>query len=330
MMNKYICSTIIIIIIFIINYILFFKNEIYDYNSFNELYNKTWNIVLKKVENCEISKRKCKNIKDKYNDRNKSPDETKSKYKGQFPVLIHPKIKNDSDVVVVIPVSPTELSVRVTIRHSYYLIKEVYEYKFTYIFIMGKPYKNKYPYNYTLIESNIFHDILMFDLINSYHSLSMLMLSTFNYLSNHFLNAKWMIRINGDASFLPNQVINLFDDKYDVIGQGGTNKHFLKKYPEGAFHIMSFKFIKWLYNISLNEYKPPSFADDVYYGRIIQKYNISHLLVDDYIQCWCKKNECWENDKYIAFHPIPTPAILGLYLKHSHIHSFNKMLIINN
>ncbi|VDN08137.1 unnamed protein product [Thelazia callipaeda] len=119
-----------------------------------------------------------------------SVNHSKCLYKQPIKTLITPKIShNQSKKIGVIRSAPSSRDYRDFIRKTY---KSGLEPEIIVFFALGTGDYN--PLN----ESEIYHDILQFDFVDSYHNLTLKMISIYNELFNRFDNLQEILVINDD------------------------------------------------------------------------------------------------------------------------------------
>lgn len=245
-------------------------------------------------------------------------------YNGPQEVFIEPKVSNNCQVVVIIPVGASELESRIAIRKTYTEIKQIGGYSITYMFITGLSTNENYKNEFLSEESNKYGDMLVFNFKNSYNNIFHLMMSSYNYVKNNFNNMKFLIRVNSDALFFPQRILPFINSDYDVIAE---IKHVYEKkkhkhviYPEGCFNIFSNHFINFIDSTGVPQMA--SKCDDVYNGNMIRKrlrFNSSFLKIwnigHEYMEAWSGITTDMNLERYIAIHPVPPAMLVYLYNK---------------
>lgn len=322
-----------IIFFFIILYIYIYSNRTIifrnkKFNNFNELYKES----IKEINNELYYFSKCSLIISEYycqkkaNDYYKTPLPWKHNLKKNkiFKPLIEPKYENDIDIIIGIPLSPSEIISRIVSRNTYMKEKKIENYKFKYIFITGLSLNPLFPMKFIKEESEKFNDILLLDIYNSYHNITSLMMSAYHYISSKYNNIKYFVRVNSDTLFYPKRLIPIIkENDYDIIAQFRYSQNANIYYPEGAFYIFSYKLMKLTYE-HINIIKRSYRWDDVMYGKIINHINKRHNdtikiynVSDIYIKAWIKSRKDMINKNYIGIHPLSSSAILYLYNKYN-------------
>lgn len=299
----------------------------------------------------------CMNIKPLFNCMKKDKEIYKTKYSKEYyikhpfnlsfynnielnyEILIRPKkIYSFTNIVIVIPISPTQILPRIAIRQTYSKIKKYNEYRYKYIFVMGKPDLsddnkmngyNSYSFNYLVDENSIFDDILVFNYTNSYKLITLQLLLCYKYILENYRNIEYVVRANSDM-FIKSDLLGKLISKYksyDVIGYKVLYKETLI-YPCGAFYIFS----KRLISIFIDKYKyvtPMHDIEDVYYGEIMKKYNVTNIKwtnnEDVYISLWQYNfKNIYLKKSLVAIHELPSSVIIYLW-KHFYEKRFHNI-----
>lgn len=249
------------------------------------------------------------------------PTEIYHIYSGGYSSLIEPKCDYDGiEIIVGIPCGPPQLIGRISIRETYIKENIIDGFKAKYIFLTGlapEPYYS-YPLNYLKEESNIFNDILVFDFVNTYHNITLLMMSTYKWILDKHPNIKYFIRSNLDVLFFPRRMNGLLrENKYDVISEISRFRNTKVYYPQGAFYVFSIKTLNFIYNQSFI-HKPIHRWDDVYYGEIISSHKDKFSVYDMGGMNRQMKWDCslcsLTNDKnVIVLHPFFPASIFLFY-----------------
>lgn len=243
-------------------------------------------------------------------------------YFGPQKVLIEPKVSNESQIVIGIPVGASELESRIAIRQTYTEIKQIGDYSITYIFVTGLSTNEKYKNDYLKEESDKYGDLLIFNFHNSYHNIFHLMMSCYNYVFMNFKNMKYFIRVNSDVLFYPQKLLPFINSGFDVIAEikhvYENNDHVI--YPEGCFNIFSKHFIKFIDSTGVAQVTRK--CDDVYNGNMIRRYlsyNKSFMKVwnigHEYMEAWSGITTDMNMKRYVALHPVTPAMIVYLYNK---------------
>lgn len=245
-------------------------------------------------------------------------------YFGPQTVLIEPRVSNESQIVIGIPVGASELEARIAIRQTYTEIKQIGSYSITYIFVTGLSTNENYKNDYLKEESNKYGDLLIFNFHNSYNNIFHLMMSCYNYIYTNFRNLKYFLRVNSDVLFYPQKLLPFINSEYDVIAEikqlyeKKKNKMVHVVYPEGCFNIFSNHFIKFIDSTGVPQIA--SKCDDVYNGNLIRRYlayNKSFLKIWDigheYMEAWSGITTDMNMKRYIALHPVTPAMIVYLY-----------------
>lgn len=229
-----------------------------------------------------------------------------------FTPIIQPS-KSYEDIIVGIPCSPQQVLGRIAIRNTFAEEKRVNNYSVKYIFATGIPRSSKYSIEYLKYESNMYNDIIVFNMINSYENLTYTMFSLYKWIIEKKSFIKFFIRCNLDALFIPHNLGLVLNKKYDIIGE------FYKKqnvsYPQGSFYIFSVKVLKEIYYYS--NYVKLSRYDDVIYGVIIKLLsNISILDIYNSGLMFSQKKSNYKINqikKSFAIHPLCPTVLYTLY-----------------
>lgn len=249
------------------------------------------------------------------------PTEIYHVYRGGYSSIIEPKFENDKiEIIVGIPCGPPQLIGRIAVRETYMKEKLIDGFNAKYMFLTGLPPEPYYSYSldYLNEESFIYNDMLVFDFINTYHNITLLMMSTYKWLIEKRPNIKYFIRSNLDVLFFPKRIKGLLNEsKYDIISEFSQYKKTDVYYPQGAFYIFSMKAVFFIYNHSFYQ-RPIHRWDDLYYGEIITSYKNRLKLYNmggknkqmkwDCSLC----NRVYEKNN-IALHPFFPAAIIIFY-----------------
>lgn len=252
------------------------------------------------------------------------PTEIYHVYSGGYSSLIEPKCDYSKvEIIVGIPCGPPQLSGRISIRETYMKENIIDGYCAKYIFLTGlapEPYYS-YPLDYLKEESNIFNDMLIFDFVNTYHNITLLMMSTYKWIIEKHPNIKYFIRSNLDVLFYPKRIKGLLrENKYDIIAEISRFRNTKIYYPQGAFYIFSLKAINFIYNQSFM-HKPIHRWDDVYYGEIISNhknyFEVYDMGGENKQMKWdCNLCNLAYDKNVIVLHPF-FPASIFLYYNNS-------------
>lgn len=197
-----------------------------------------------------------------------------------FSTIIRPYIKMQPQLMVLIPIAPSELISRILIRDTLRKYYTLDVYSVSYIFVMGKPITNgnSYPLQYIYEESKEFNDILLFDYYNSYYLITLQVLLGYKYILNYYRSVKYIIRLNTDVFIIPANIPSVLSNFYDIYGLT-VNKWIDRGfpiYPQGSFCIFSTKILKIIMN---NIYiAKPEYVEDRYIGQIISILNKTKVI----------------------------------------------------
>lgn len=249
-------------------------------------------------------------------------------------IIIQPHSFNSyTNVIIIIPISPTQLLPRIAIRSTYATIHMYKNYIYKYIFVMGMPdscdnNSNKcYSLKYLEDENNMFSDILVFNYTNSYKLITLQLLLTYKYILETYKNVKFVARANSDM-FIKSDLLGKLISKYrnyDLIAYKVLYKKKLI-YPCGAFYVLSKNIVK-LFVDKYRYVKPIHDIEDVYYGEIMRKYNINNVkwINDEYIYI-CISNDnshlIYLKQSLISIHEITSSIIIYLW-KHFYEKKFH-------
>lgn len=241
------------------------------------------------------------------------------KYKGGYDAIIEPKYEENIDVIVAIPFAPPLLDGRIVARRTYMNEKIIDGLKAKYIFITGLVPTKIYSYNYNWLkeEADIFNDIIVFNMINTYWNITLLMLSMHKWIINKYFNIKYFIRCNLDTVFIPYKINFLLDKNYDVMSQIARYVIWKINYPQGCFYIFSYKMVKQIYEESFR--KRLHRMDDVFYGDIITHDNtvkIFDLFKSNQMESGCEFCPMLYNNTFVALHPY-SPSFINILYNYS-------------
>lgn len=229
-------------------------------------------------------------------------------------ILIFPFIKNNYDIIIGIPVSTHHLSRRIAIRETYGQLKKIngMNIKLYFILCYTKNNSNNYKFSLLKIENNIYNDLLVFNIKNSYKTLVLQMLLFYQYIINTHNYSKYYIRLDSDVFFNPYYLPKHIRKECDVVGDKGYS---FVPYVGGPFQIINWSTLNKL-NEGAHFIRPIIVTEDLYTGIVLSKYNISFCYVKklfDYIHL---KND---NTKYIfkrnftVIHKVTSSGLLYLY-----------------
>lgn len=250
-----------------------------------------------------------------------------NEYNGGFNVLIEPKLinLNEIEIVVGIPCNPVEISGRIVARETFMKYTNIDGYNAIYIFFTGLP-SNNYPLEYLYEESELFNDIVVFDLINTYYNISLTMMSVYKYILK-YINIKYFIRCNLDAIFYPFKMNGLLHQNYDIICDLESTPVNFIKFPQGAFYVFNKRIVELIYNESINKKHPLHKLDDVYYGEVLKDYD--NIKIYNTFTTREFRGDCifcpWVfYDTIIALHPFPPVYLAAIYNKN--LNYYNKSI----
>lgn len=232
-----------------------------------------------------------------------------------YNVLITPHININIKIVVGIPVGPSELISRIAIRKSWGRHKMTINNKeIFYLFIMSKP-DNNYPFQYLVEESHKYNDMLLFDFINSYKHITLLMIMSYKWIKENCRNISIFIRSNSDVLLFPLKLHKLIDIKSDIIAYKTSYNNIT--YPSGSFYIFSMRFAYQIVVLS-KTVRPIHHTEDVYYGQIMKNIKIKNITwfgLEYYLPLsyFRKKKINIKNTSLISIHPI-TPSAFYYFL----------------
>lgn len=233
-----------------------------------------------------------------------------------YNVILFPTISTDIHIIVGIPIAPSELISRIAIRQTWGKIKVTKnKKKLCYLFIMSKP-DNSYPFDYLIEESYMYKDILLFDFINSYKHITLLMIMSYKWIINNCSNISFFVRSNSDALLFPSRLDKLLNYNSDIIAyKTSCNK---TVYPSGSFYIFSMKFAQQIVKLS-EIVRPIHPTEDIYYGQIMKYLNIKNITwfgLDVYLpfSYHRKTNICIKSTSLVSIHPVTSSALY--YLLH--------------
>lgn len=343
-------------VIFVILIILLSVIDIYSYNTFKILKSfKQFYYKEEKLLHYEFEELMgCLNIEPLFNCMRKDKEIFKTKYSKAY-YIKHPfnlsfydnlKLNNEiiiqpkrtglfSNVIIVIPISPTQLQPRIAIRNTYSTIRNYSNYNYKYLFVMAKPDScdkndNCLYLKYLEDENNMFGDILVFNYTNSYKLITLQLLLTYKYILETYTNVKFVARANSDM-FIKSDLLGKLISKYktyDVIGYKVLYKNKLI-YPCGAFYVFSKNTIK-LFVENYKYVKPIHDIEDVYYGEIMIHYNITNVKWinnEDVYICISRTNihKIYLKKSFISIHEITSSVIIYLW-KHFYEKNFHSFI----
>lgn len=251
-------------------------------------------------------------------------------YKGGYDALVQPIFKSNIEVIVGIPCAPLFIDGRIAARRTYMNDKKIDGYNALYIFFTGLVPEKLYKYDFLLLkkESQMFHDIVIFNMINTYYNITLLLMSMHKWIISNYPFIKYFIRWNLDAVFIPNNIKGLLHKNYDVIAQ---MSHYPKRkvyYPQGFFYIFSKRAADYMYKMSFKRklYR----ADDLIYGEMIA-LNKSLIICDISKQSEYNCNFCTMmfNKSFISLHGfVYSPAIIEIIYNFStkNLYSYELMI----
>lgn len=247
------------------------------------------------------------------------------KYKGGYDAVIEPKYERDVEVIVGIPCAPPLVDGRIVARRTYMQYKYIDGLKAKYIFITGLIPTKIYNYNFSWLkeESDTFDDIIVFDVINTYWNITLLMLSMHKWLIRKYSHIKYFIRCNLDAIFIPFKTNGILNQNYDVMSQIARYVMWKIIYPQGCFYIFSFKIVKLIYEQSFR--RSLHRMDDVFYGQIIthdKSINILDLFKTNQMESGCDFCPMLYNNTFVALHPY-SPSFIEIIYNYSQIKLYN-------
>lgn len=238
-----------------------------------------------------------------------------NKYRGGYTAIVQPLHENNIKIIVGIPFAPPLIEGRIVARRTYMKYRKIDGYKAKYIFFTGLIPDRIYLYNISILieEAKLFDDIIIFNMINTYYNITLLLLSMYKWIIDNYPKIKYFIRCNLDTLFIPSRIKKLLHNGYDVISQITYAKYRKIIYPQGNFYIFSNKMI---YTVYQNSFKMKLHrADDLFYGEIITKnksiksYDISDI--SNYNCTFCK---LLYSKRFIALHGYSySPAIIEIF-----------------
>lgn len=200
-----------------------------------------------------------------------------------------------------IPISPCSIKTREVIRDTW--INKLKCYNYEYKFFMGKDYVNK---NVLFDEYKRYNDIVQFQFLNNYLNLTLLTLLSLQWINNHYINVKYIIKCDKDMFpnidrirkriyLFPNYRIpfiagyktkkqkiirNIYSKNY--IPYKIYNKSFLQSYVYGGFMIYSQKAVILICEKDL-PILPIIYREDMYIGLLAYHYRMKIIdLKDEY------------------------------------------------
>lgn len=293
--------------------------------SFNELYSKSWLRLKEIIPKCKESILDCPKIEDIIpNPPRLDVDKTDEIYKEPFKAVIEPPKEDNINFLVVIPVSPCQVMMRAIARHTYMKTKTVGDLKFKYVFIIGRPNTPSYTMDLLKQESDMFHDLLVFDYYNDYRNLTIMMLSTFKYTLDNYPNIKYLIRCNGDAIFFPEKFTDYYQTDYLFIAQRGFDPQRKLPFPDAAFFFLSKKFMSTMLEQS-KIVRPLIWRDDFWFSRVLERINATGYKWDGetHFEVYSNSSILTGSKEYYAYHPITEGQIAAIYLNRNKIEKFD-------
>lgn len=293
--------------------------------SFDELYSKSWSKIKEIIPRCKASILDCPTLEDIIpNPPRTDIDKTDEIYKEPFKAIIEPTKEENINFLVVIPVSPCQVMMRAIARHTYMKTKNVGDYKFKYIFIIGRPNTPAYTMDLLQQESDKFRDLLVLDYYNDYRNLTIMMLSTFKYTLDNYPNIKYLIRCNGDAIFFPDKFTDYYQTDYLFIAQRGFDPQRKLPFPDAAFFFLSKKFMSVMLEQS-KIVRPLIWRDDFWFSRVLERINATGYKWDGetHFEVYSNSSVLSGNKEYYAYHPINEGQIASIYLNRNKLDKFD-------
>ena len=202
----------------------------------------------------------------------------------------HPKI------LIGIPTSPSQYAERLAIRSTWCNLTNNHTAQLKCIFFSAYDVVERHHNDYLKEEAAYYGDIVQFHLQNSFLNLTQLQLSSYNWTVHYCPSIQYYIRSDSDMFVNPTFIRNYLipyprtEFAYGVYTHRGrpirykTSKYYLPEwlypldffypYHSGYFYIWS-KDILQLVVSAFYTVQPIHHIEDVYYGQIFHKYNIS-------------------------------------------------------
>lgn len=283
---------------FSLNSLILYSQEEYKHESFMMLYEKEKKQLQTQYE--ELIG--CMNIKPFINCMKKDADIYTTKYSKKYyrknkfeesfynqlnlshSVLLSPHhLDIQTNVIIIIPISPSQIKPRIAIRSTYGKINHQSNYNFKYLFFMG--IANEYPFQFLIEENEIFNDLVVFNFTNSYKHITLQLLLSYKFIVDNYPEAVYIVRANSDLYLKTDRISTILSNYHsDIIGyrlkasesdmkmyENGNIKEKVE-YPCGAFYIFSKRFIQLIVNNYMNVL-PVHSIEDLYYGQVIYSLN---------------------------------------------------------
>lgn len=334
---------IVYIVSFYLNVISSLTEQNLNGHSFEILYEKEKKELLAQYEELEG----CMNSKPFINCMHQDINTYNTKYSKQFynnnkfdesfytqlnlnhSVLISP-FKSDlqPNVIIIIPISPSQIKPRIVIRNTYGRINIQSNYIYKVLFFMG--IAEEYPYQYLIEESDKFNDLVVFNFTNSYKHITLQLLLSYKFILDNYPKIIYVVRANSDLYLKTERISTILSNyKSDIIGykliasksdmrmyENGNIKTNVE-YPCGAFYIFSRRFIELIIN-NYRNIQPIHSIEDLYYGQIIYLLNVNNISWFNNYTYYIHVNvfnqvKIYKENNLTAIHPISSSGILYLW-----------------
>lgn len=236
-------------------------------------------------------------------------------YKGGYNSIIEPFFQNNIEIIVGIPFAPPLIDGRIVARRTFMKVNKIDGYNTKYIFFTGLIPEKMYNYNFSLLkeEAELFNDVLVFNMINTYWNITLLLMSMHKWIIEKYPSIKYFIRCNLDAVFIPSRIRGLLHENYDVISQIGRHVRLKINYPQGFFYIFSMKMVKYVYEMSFK--MKLHRWDDIFYGEIITPDKTLKIFdLKNQSEFFCVFCPLLYSKSFISLHSYTfSPAIIEIF-----------------
>ena len=284
-----------------------------------------------KGDKCFSNVKLVSSIVSKYNE----SDMVFNHYFDNYSVLIQPKIiRNDTKIVIGIPIGPHQFLERFSIRNTWCNYAER-TYSTKCLFFCGYSKENNHLNNYLQEEAEKYNDIVQFNFQNSYLNLTLLQLSSYKWILSQYPKLEFFIRSDSDVYLNIDKIHELIKRKniyaYGKVFSNKTpNRNTDSKwympfhiYPGNMYHsfivgymyIWSKDILEMIVNDS-NYVQPIHYLDDVYYGQIFHERNITMqdcYINYDILPSPLKDLYIEKNTNIIAIHRIANIDLLTIW-----------------
>lgn len=220
------------------------------------------------------------------------------KYPHQYNVVVNvpDACADNPQIVIGSPVGPQQFVERMATRLSWGGVKEVHGIRIKHLFFCGQNENDPEEERHIREENEAYHDIIQFDMKNSFMNLTLLAILTYNWTAVHCPNIQYYIRADNDmwnnpSVYLPELVSKNYTNA--LIGSPIVNsrparylyhRYYLseKVYPEniflpyvaGCFLALPKDVLGKIVEYS-SQIGPVIYFDDVFLGQIADKANIT-------------------------------------------------------